>query len=105
MYMYTHNNNIFWIYTITLIVYMLQPSCVSHVLNLMGGTLDYVSDNEFGDFYSYWEKIRENSLTSLPTTAALISSVRMSSAKFTINPSSNALKQIIFRFKLCKWIV
>ena len=84
---------------------MIQPSCVRPIIFLMGGTLDYVSDNEFGDFYSYWEKIRENSLTSLPTTSAILSSVRMSSAQFTINPSSNALKQIIFRFKLCKYIV
>lgn len=84
---------------------MLQPSCAScaRPIFLMGGTLDYVSDNEFTDFYSYLEKIRENSLTSLPTTAAIISSVRMSSAQFTINPSSNALQEITLRFKLCKY--
>ena len=69
---------------------------------LIDGKFTTETDNEFIDFYSYWEKIQQNNLPSLLTVAPLMSSVRMSSARLTINPSMSDLKEVTLKFRLCK---
>ena len=65
--------------------------------------VEYRTDNEFVDFYSYWEKIMQNNFVSLPIAAPLMSTARMSSAKVTWNPSQSELKQLAIKFQLCKF--
>merc|ERR1711962_1304786 len=58
------------------------------------------SDNEFVDFYSYWEKIRQNSPSSLPVTLPMVSSVRKSSFRIEFNPSLSELKEVSLKLRL-----
>ena len=69
---------------------------------LLNGEFRYESDNEFIDFYSYWEKIRQNNLNSLPYTFPLMSSVRKSSARIALTPAMSELKEVALKIKLCK---
>ena len=70
---------------------------------LVKGEFKFESDNEFNDFYSYLEKIRQHSLLSLPPTLALVSSVRKSSLKLELNPALSELKAVNLNIKLCKY--
>lgn len=58
----------------------------------LSGQFKYESDNEFIDFDSYWEKIKENSLDSLMNVYSFMSSIRYSSARLSINPSHSEIK-------------
>merc|ERR1712061_860819 len=67
---------------------------------LFNGEFRYESDNEFTDLYSYWEKIKQNSFSSFLTAAPIMSSVRKSSLKVTLNPAMAELKEVTLRIKL-----
>jgi len=67
---------------------------------LINAQFNYVSDNDFIDFYSYWQKIQQNSVNSLPHMAVLPSSVRKSEAKLEINPTLWELKQVQLKIQL-----
>ena len=69
---------------------------------MINGEFSAESDNEFVDFYSYWEKIKQNNLPSLLSVAPLMSSVRMSSARLSINPMMSDLQEVGLKFHLCK---
>ena len=75
-----------------------------HFNGLFNGQFIYESDNEFVDFYSYLEKIRQHSPLSLPVTLPFVSSIRKSSARLEINPAMCELKKATLKIKLCKYI-
>lgn len=58
------------------------------------------SNNKYSDLSSYLEKISQTSLTSLPSVAAVPSSIRMSSTKIKYSPSQSQTKEFQFRVKL-----
>jgi len=64
------------------------------------GEFSYESDNKFIDLYSYWEKINQNSLDSIWTVYPLMSSVRFSTTKLTINPALCEMKEISLKLRL-----
>ena len=72
---------------------------------LVKGEFEFKSDNEFNDFYSYWEKIRQHSPLCLPATFPLVSSVRKSSFRLEVNPAISELKSVSLKLKLCKYII
>merc|ERR1719334_766806 len=71
-----------------------------HFNGLFNGQFIYESDNEFVDFYSYLEKIRQHSPLSLPMTFPFVSSVRKSSARLEINAAMSELKKATLKIKL-----
>merc|ERR1712061_69648 len=71
-----------------------------HYNGPFNGQFNYESDNEFVDFYSYWEKIRQHSPCSLAHTLPLVSSVRKSSARMEINPAMSELKEVSLKLEL-----
>ena len=71
---------------------------------LINGEFKFESDNEFVDFYSYWEKIKQHTPSSLPATLPFASSVRKSSTSLEINPSMSELKEVNLKLKLCKYL-
>merc|ERR1719283_351092 len=71
-----------------------------HFNGLFNGQFIYESDNEFVDFYSYLEKIRQHSPLSLPMTLPFVSSVRKSSARLEINAAMSELKKATLKIKL-----
>merc|ERR1740124_1485494 len=66
----------------------------------VNGEFKYESDNEFTDFYSYWEKIRQTRLTSYPAILPFLSSVRKSSVQLQINPAMCELKEVALKLRL-----
>merc|ERR1740136_439985 len=66
----------------------------------VNGEFKYESDNEFIDFYSYWEKIRQTRFTSYPEIVPFLSSVRKSSVKLEINPAMCELKEVALKLRL-----
>merc|ERR1719370_2239392 len=77
-----------------------QKKFSKHFNGLFNGQFTYESDNEFVDFYSYLEKIRQHSPLSLPVTLPFISSIRKSSARLEINPAMCGLKKATLKIKL-----
>ena len=70
---------------------------------LMEGNIQFESDNSYIDLYSYWEKLRQHNVPSLLTLGPLVSSVKMSSFKLSIQPSMCLMNEISLRLKLCKY--
>jgi len=66
----------------------------------ISGQFHYESDNKFVDLYSYWEKIKENSLDSLLNVYPFMSSVRYSRSKLSVNPSQSNFKHANINFDL-----
>merc|ERR1712055_234401 len=64
------------------------------------GEFKYESDNEFIDFYSYWEKIRQTRLASYPEIVPFLSSVRKSSVRLEINPAQCEVKEVALKLRL-----
>ena len=69
---------------------------------LINAEFQYESDNDYIDLYSYWQKIKQNTINTIPYTLPLPSSVRKSSAKLVIKPTLWELKQVALKIKLCK---
>merc|ERR1719167_1638719 len=67
---------------------------------LVGGEFIYESDNEFVDYFSYWQKIRQHSPLSLPMTLPLVSSVRKSSVRLEIDLARSEFKKALLKVKL-----
>ena len=70
---------------------------------LMKGNIQFESDNTHIDLYSYWEKLRQHNVPSLLTLGPLVSSVKMSSFKLSIQPNMCQLNEVSLKFKLCKY--
>jgi len=58
------------------------------------------SDAEWLDLYSYYEKLSQNSLTSLMEALPIMSSLRLSSAEILYNPALSASKEILLKLKI-----
>jgi len=67
---------------------------------LINAKFQYESDNDFIDFYSYWQKIKQNTIHTLPYTLPLPSSVRKSSAKLLVKHSLWELKEVALKIRL-----
>merc|ERR1719334_2213968 len=67
---------------------------------LASGKFTYESDNEFVDFFSYWQKIRQHSPLSLPMTLPFVSSVRKSSVRLEIDTARSEFKKALLKVKL-----
>ena len=70
---------------------------------LVKGNVQIESDNTYIDMYSYWEKLRQHNVPSLLTLGPLVSSVKMSSFKLSIQPNMCQLNEVNLKFKLCKY--